>query len=257
MSPERLKSPERNVDWEALIEEALTMPGGVGKTYNRFYNYSFFNQVLLFQQGVSEPVATYKRWAEMGRQVQKGSKAKAILRPIAYKEFNDKGVEESKVKGFKMVNCLFELSETEGDELPEVVMPNWNPLLAFEKLDVEPVDFNHTSGNTMGYSIGNEFAVNPLAPYPAKTTFHELAHIILGHTRPGGMAEYSNHRGVAEFQAEATAYLCLNELEETKHFDAAESRAYIQNWLKADRPDDAAIKAVFGAVDKILKAGRE
>jgi hypothetical protein len=38
------------------------------------------------------------------------------------------------------------------------------------------------------------------------------------------------HRGVAEFEAEATAYLVAEELQLIE-WDAAESRAYIQTWL--------------------------
>ena len=46
-------------------------------------------------------------------------------------------------------------------------------------------------------------ALNPSAVYPAKTLLHELAHLMLGHCKDGD----STHRGVAEFEAEATAYL--------------------------------------------------
>ena len=263
MNPERrTRNPEREqaqeIKWAELLDEALTMPGAMGKTYNRFYNYSFTNQLLLFMQGVREPVATYKRWLEMGRQVQKGSKSKAILRPVAYKEVNDQGVEESKVKGFKMVNCLFTASETEGKELPPYEIPDWNPALALENLDIKEVPFNILEGNTQGYSYHRRFAINPVAVYPLKTMFHELAHIQLGHTAFGQEEEeHDRHRGLKEFQAESTAYLIMNELEMTHHMDKAESRAYVQHWLHGqERPDDTAIKQVFAAVDKILKAGR-
>ena len=35
------------VDWRALLEQAMTMPGRLGDTYNRFYRYSLANQILL------------------------------------------------------------------------------------------------------------------------------------------------------------------------------------------------------------------
>jgi hypothetical protein len=263
MSPERrTRNPERehaqDIRWAELLEEALTMPGSMGKTYNRFYNYSFTNQLLLFMQGVREPVATYKRWQDMGRQVLKGSKAKSILRPVAYKETNDKGEEESKVKGFKMVNCLFTASETEGKELPPYEIPDWNPELALKNLNIEEVPWDGLDGNSQGYSFGRKFALNPVAAYPLKTMMHEIAHIELGHTAPGlAQKEYQQHRGLKEFQAETTAYLLMNELEMTEHMDMAESRSYVQHWLHGlERPDDASIKQVLTATDKILKAGR-
>src|SRR5438270_12160553 len=77
------KSPEqRTIDWAKIIETALTTPGNVGNTYNRFYQYSFLNQIYLRMQGVYEPVATYKRWQAIGRQVVKGAKAKEIIWPV-------------------------------------------------------------------------------------------------------------------------------------------------------------------------------
>jgi hypothetical protein len=38
---------------------------------------------------------------------------------------------------------------------------------------------------------------------------------------------------------------------------ASESRAYIQGWIRDERPGDAAIRQVFGATDQILRAGRQ
>ena len=38
------------------------------------------------------------------------------------------------------------------------------------------------NGNCQGYAKGRQIAINPVAQMPAKTTFHELAHIELGHT---------------------------------------------------------------------------
>jgi antirestriction protein ArdC len=229
----------------------------MSNVYSRFYQYSFLNCLLLYSQGVSEPVATYKRWAEMGRQVQKGSKAKAILRPISIKTKNaETGEDESKVKGFKMVNCLFTVSETEGEPLPEYELPEWSPATALEALDVREVPFAILDGNTAGYSVGREFAINPVAPYPLKTTFHELAHIQLGHTAPDAHAAYQEHRGTAEFQAEAVAYIVMNELGMAEFMDAPESRSYIQGWLRGDMPSDQDIRQVFTVADKILKAGR-
>ena len=231
------------------------MPGSLGNVYNRFYRYSFLNQMLLMLQGVQEPVNTLKRWNEMGRRVKKGSKAKAILRPIMRKSKNDDGEEVQVLTGFKFVNCLFGVSETEGDELPEVSPPGWRPDVALAALDIEEVPFDMLDGDIHGYSYERKLAVNPVAPDRLKTRFHELGHIVLGHTAPSKQAEYRTHRGVMEFQAEAVAYLAMHELEVEEPDSAAESRAYIQDWLSGDTPDDVAIRAVFVATDQILKAG--
>lgn len=250
-------NPASEIRYAELMDQALNLEPGQLQSYNRFYTYSFTNQMLLAMQGVNEPVATYKRWQDMNRQVMKGSKAKAILRPIAYKELNEAtGQTESKIRGFKMVNCLFPVSDTEGDPLPEVEPKDWNLSRALGALAINRTPFTETNGNVQGYSIGNEFAVNPVAPYPFKTTIHEIGHIALGHTAPDAHEDYVRHRGTKEFQAESTAYIVLNELELTDHMDAGESRAYIRNWLHDEQPDEAAIKPVFATVDRILKAGR-
>ena len=191
-----------HLDWNELLQEALTMPGGMGNTYSRFYRYSLLNQVLLFQQGVKEPVNTYGRWLEMGRQVQKGSKAKSILRPIFYKDIDAEGNESQKVRGFKMVRCLFGASETEGDPLPEYEPAEWSPQRALGALAINKVAFEHVDGNTQGYSRGNELAINPVAKYPLKTLIHEMGHIVIGHTVSERLAEYQEHRGMFEFEAE-------------------------------------------------------
>jgi hypothetical protein len=209
-------------------------------------------------QGVETPVATYARWQSLGRQVLKGSKAKEIVRPIIITlkdQLDDQG-EPKKLMKFKPVKCLFTVSDTEGEELPPAEIPDWSLDRALDTLDIKRVPFQLLDGNTAGYSYDRNIAINPVAVHPLKTTFHELGHVVLGHTAPEAIAEYSTHRGVKEFQAESTAYLTMNELEQLTEDEACESRGYIQGWLRKERPPDVAIRQVFSATDKILKAGR-
>lgn len=246
-----------SLDWQALIETALTAPGSVGNVYSRFYPYSFTNQMLLMMQGVMEPVATYKRWQDLGRQVLKGSKAKQIIRPVILEQKDEAGDVESRSIRFKAVRCLFGLSETEGDELPPPPEPpDWSLDTALQTLDIKRVTFQHLDGNCQGYSTGREYAINPIAANPTRTTYHELGHIVLGHTESDELAEYQHHRGIKEFQAEATSFLTMNELELITPEDASHSRGYIQHWMRDERPPDTAIRQVFTATDKILRAGR-
>lgn len=245
------------LDWPHLLNEALTVPGRLSDTYCRFYNYSYLNQVLLMMQGAREPVATYKRWQGMGRQVLKGSKSMAILRPLMAKRTDEHGKEETFVRGFKMVNCLFTVSQTEGDPLPEVQPREWSKERALGALAISQVPFDMLDGNTQGYSVGNTIAISPVAKYPTKTLFHELAHVVHGHTAPSELDEYRSHRGLKEFEAEGSAYLAMHELDLGDHMDPAESRAYIRGWLGSRTPSDQSIKRVFAATSKILEAGRE
>jgi N-terminal domain of anti-restriction factor ArdC len=254
--PHERPSEQRNIDWGKVIETALTAPGDMHGVYDRFYSYSFLNQIYLLMQGAREPVATYKRWSAIGRQVVKGAKAKEIIRPIfAKREEKDNGEEPSLI-GFKPVKCIFTLSETEGEELPPVQLPEWDVDTALEKLGIRQVPFTALSGNVQGYSRGHDVSINPVAVNPAKTLIHEIGHVVLGHTAPESLSEYVTHRGVKEFQAEATAYLTMNELQQLDEETAARSRGYVQGWLEGERPPDKAIREVFSATDLILKAGR-
>jgi hypothetical protein len=113
-----------------------------------------------------------------------------------------------------------------------------------------------TDGNLQGWSRGLELDINPLAVNPIKTRFHELGHIVLGHTLPHRYEAYQTHRGIMEFQAEATSYLVMNELELMDDETAKRSRGYMRHWLGAEQPPDQAIRQVFTAAERILKAGR-
>ncbi len=255
----------RAIDWQRLIDEALTAPGSIGNTYNRFYEYSFLNQIFLRMQGVHEPVATYKRWQAIGRQVISGAKAKEIIRPVIIHkqqkpdepERTDETVKTGgTVVAFKVERRIFTLSDTVGDELPPVELPEWDVGTALAALGIRLVPFDELSGNLQGYSRGHDIAINPIAVNPAKTRFHEIGHVVLDHTAPEALAEYQTHRGVMEFQAEATAYLTMNELEQLDEATATRSRGYVQTWLQGERPPDKAVREVFVATDKLLKAGR-
>jgi len=116
--------------------------------------------------------------------------------------------------------------------------------------------FESTDGNLQGYSYGLEFAINPVAINRDKTVAHELGHIVLGHTMPHRQEGESYHRGLMEFEAEATAYLFMNELGLMADETASHSRGYIRHWLQDEQPPEVSIRHVFWAAEAILKAGR-
>ena len=241
--------------WPDLMGQALTMPGHMGDTYSRFYNYSLGNEVLLFMQGVTEPVNTYNRWKKMGRQVLRGSKAKAIMVPLFRKERDEKSGEDvRRIRGFKLSNSLFTVSDTEGEDLPEPIVREWSKPRALGELAIREVPFEMVNGNIQGYSFERSFAINPVAKYPTKTMMHEIGHIELGHT---SLDREDQHKGVREFGAESVAFLTMHDLGMDDHFDADESRAYIQNWLRNTEVEDSHIRQVFSATTRVLKAGRE
>jgi hypothetical protein len=152
-------------------------------------------------QGVREPVGTYNRWRELGRQVRKGSKAKTVLAPVLVsreaKDDNGRVIlgEDGKPRkrqllaGFRDSRTVFGDSDTDGDELPPAELPGWDTETALAALGVDRVAFDLIDGNTQGFSFedttGRHVAINPTAAYPAKTMLHELAHLTLGHCQNG------------------------------------------------------------------------
>jgi hypothetical protein len=105
------------------------------------------------------------------------------------------------------------------------------------------------NGNCQGYATGRQIAINPVAQMPAKTAFHELAHIELGHTSEAIHDSETTPRSLREVEAEAVALLCLESL----GMDGAEyCRGYIQNWLQGATIPERSAQRIFVAADKIL-----
>ena len=131
-------------------------------------------------------------------------------------------------------------------------IPAWDRARAMSTLNIEEIPFEMMNGNCQGYAKGRQIAINPLAQMPAKTTFHELAHIELGHTSEAVHDSETLPRSLKEVEAESVALLCLESL----RMDGAEyCRGYIQNWLQGSSIPERSAQRIFAVADKILKAG--
>ena len=134
------------------------------------------------------------------------------------------------------------------------MIPAWNQAEALERLDVQEIPFDLSDGNTLGFARDRSIAVNPVNPLPHKTRFHELAHVLLGHTIEGAQHDDEiTPRNLRECEAEAVALLCCAALE----LPGVEySRGYIQAWWGAGNPiPERSAQRVLKAADRILKAG--
>lgn len=246
-------------DWPGLLEAALTIEGSVGNSFNRLYRYSLGNLAFLMYQGVTpQPVATYKRWSELNRQVKRGSKAREIIRPITITlkdQLDDQG-QPKKITKFKPVKAIFPIEDTEGEPLPEIELPEWSRSRAIGTLALREVPFELFDAGVAGYSVNRDIAINPTALHPEATWFHEAAHIVAGHTTPDQLALYQSHRGTFELEAEGSAYLTMNELEVLTEDVATVSRGYLQGWLRGKKPSEQSIRKVFKTADTLIDAGR-
>ena len=236
----------KKIEWLELLETALNSEGRLSEKFNRFYEYSFNNQLLMYLQGLNEPVATYKAWQNLGRQVKRGSTAKVILRPIIYE---DKETEEAEIKGFKLIKCIFGLSETEGEELPPPTPRKWDLDKALANLAIKLGKFNELNGNIGGRASGDKIVVNPLFN-GLEVYIHEMAHVLLHTDKKSNL-----DKSLKEYQAEATAFIVCKEL--LDGYEGKEQIGYIQAWLAGTKPSDDVVKEVLSTADKIIKAGRK
>lgn len=237
-------------DMQSLFTEALTKPGMLSDAYARFYEFSIGNSILALLQAGNQPVATYKRWQALGRQVKRGAQAISLLVPVTFKKDED-----DTITIFKSVNRWFKLSDTEGEPLShELRTPEFNLDQALTALDIERVEFTESNYNMQGYAYKNSIAINPAAKYPLKTAIHEIAHVLLGHTKDTQHSDtLTLEPSVMEVEAESVAYLVMSILGHEKVL--TESRGYIQSWYSDAKREKIRVSKIFGIADKIVKAG--
>jgi antirestriction protein ArdC len=256
----------QEIQFRQLLEEAVSKPGTLMKAYSLFWNYSLGNQILALIQANSRgialgPIASFNRWKELGRHVKRGEKAIELCMPVTMKrtvkEQQADGTEdemEITFKRFVFRRNWFMLSQTDGEPYQAPAIPAWDRARALATVGIEEVAFEDLRGNVQGYARGRQIAINPLAQMPAKTTFHELAHIELGHTSEPIHDSEALPRNLKEVEAEAVALLCLESL----GMDGSEfCRGYIQSWLAGAEIPERSAQRIFSAADKILKAGME
>jgi antirestriction protein ArdC len=253
-----------NPNFSTLLAEAVNKPGTIMKAYSAFHNYSIGNQLLaLFEcqrRGIEPgPINTFPRWQDLGRHVKKGERAITLCMPVTVKrkETNDAGEEQdSSFTTFVYKARWFVLAQTDGQEMELPPMPEWNVDNALSALEIERVTFTATDGNLQGYARKRQVAINPIAQLPHKTLFHEIAHVMLGHTAEADFndTEYTP-KCLREVEAESVAMLCSEALD----LEGAEfCRGYVQEWLKragtSAIPEKSAQK-ILRVADQILKAG--
>ena len=245
-----------------LLQTAVTEPGILSSAYSQFHNYSLGNVLLAaFQCAAREiplgPMATYPRWQALGRHVRKGEKAITLCQPVTMRRKADDATDDDDdvIVRFMYRNQWFVLAQTEGADLPPAELPAWEKDRALTTLDVTEIPFDAIDGNLMGYARQRGIAVSPLNPLPFKTRFHELAHVLLGHTAEGEQADGDRTpRCLREAEAESVALLCCDALGLP---GADECRGYIQHWYGAGNPiPERSAQRILRVADQILRAGQ-
>ena len=250
--------------WSALLVEAVNKPGLIMDAYSAFWNYSVGNQILALVQcqlrGIQPgPINTFPKWQTLGRVVKRGERALTLCMPITRKRRDDESDDEHTFTSFVHKARWFVVSQTIGDELGPVTIPEWDAERALAALSIERIPFDKTDGNVQGFARERQVAINSVAQLPHKTLFHEVAHVLL-HTSEGSFTDTEHTpRNLREVEAEAVALLCCEAL----GLEGADyARGYIQNWLpegsgsSAEAIPEKSAQKIFRAADQILRAGR-
>ena len=252
----------KSYNFKDLLKQAISEEGKISECYSLLHDYSFCNSYLLYVQQRAKkqevkPCGSFTKWKSLGGKIKKGSKAMAVfipkMKPVFIK--NEETGKEEKVLipvGFFLKNVIFSLNDVDNIE-PKAIekLKDFDIYKACKNLGITIKDYAMIDGNCQGYAIPEEkaIALNPLAENPLKTLVHEVAHCIL-HQKDAD----EKRRRVQEVEAECTAYLTLNVLGKTEY--NKESRGYIQHWLDGAEVEEKTAQRIFGAVNKILKAGR-
>ena len=241
------------------LERAVNDPGIVSAAYRQFHNYSLGNQLLAWGQCLARdlppgPIATFPKWKELGRCVRKGEKAITLCQPVTVKRTAEPDDQSRVFTRFIFKPHWFVLAQTDGAEIEPVPVPSWDGARALSVLDVVEVSFDATNGNVLGFARERSIAINPVNPMPHKTRFHELAHVLLGHTSEGPLNDGDvTPRDLRECEAEAVALLCLAALDLP---GIEQCRGYVQHWWGHGHPiPERSAQRILKVADQILKAG--
>ena len=255
----------QHATWGELLRDAVEKPGRMLEAYTAFHNYSFGNALLAFEQCMRRnlqpgPLNTYRGWLERKRQVRKGEKGLTLCMPMPFKravqtDSVEDETRETQIRyAFRFRAYWFVLVQTEGEDAYVPPIPGFDIDTALRTLDITRTPFDEMNGNIQGFANGHEIAVSPVAAIPHKTTFHEIAHIVLGHTTSEKLVDSERTaRHIREVEAESVALICC----ETLGLEGVDfCRGYVQHWLQAEKeiPNHSAAR-IFAAATSILKAG--
>lgn len=223
-------------------KRALTFMG-------QFHEYSLNNIMLILSQfPEASQVAGFRKWQEMGRQVRKGEKGIKIFGFSQKKQKDPENGEEVKKTYFPMLT-VFDISQTDLVE-DSGYEPQKAPVLVgdFEgraplAIDVLTnflngegwvVEYGETGDERLGYTkikgpkiIRVKEGLAPALTF--RVLLHEAAHAILHYGRES--AEYAQHRGLWETEAESVAYVVAGVI----GMDTSEvSVDYVAGWAEGD-----------------------
>ncbi|MCA9281063.1 MAG: DUF1738 domain-containing protein [Phycisphaeraceae bacterium] len=177
----------------------------------KFHRYSVGNVLLILSQMPDAThVAGFNTWRKMGRFVKKGEKGIVIIAPMVMRQKDESADDRDRpIIRFRAV-YVFDVSQTEGDPLPEPASVGGDPGEHLDRLRRVVtglgivLDQDDLPMGADGVSRGGRISIRAgLKPaHEFSVTVHELAHELLHHgdDRPGS-------KTVRETEAEAVAFV--------------------------------------------------
>jgi hypothetical protein len=188
------------------------------KTYlrvmSRFHRYSWGNVLLIYSQRADAThVAGFHAWLKIHRYVRKGEKGIVILAPMVGRKKSDDQLpedEQTRLFGFRAAH-VFDVSQTDGEPLPEFATVNGNPqgyterLMQFVANQSIALEYDTKIAPAKGLSSGGKITLLPdLAPAEHFAVLvHEVAHELLHRSD----RRTQTTRTVRETEAEAVAFV--------------------------------------------------
>jgi len=228
-----------------------------------FHSYSWRNTFLIHMQyPEATKVAGYRAWQKLNRQVRKGEKGISILAPATYKkkehetdpETHEEKEVEKEVAYFFPV-CVFDISQTEGEDLPSMdyktiedthaeILEKLLTLARKNSIEVQFTELANCDGVSTNGKIRIQNSKN--STEKALILIHELAHELL-HWNPETRPELSKE--LKELEAEATAYVVANAL----GIPATNSEQYLALYFKSYDLEES-LEVIHETSQKILNA---
>lgn len=252
-----------------LLNNAIREPGTLYQPRNVAHVLSPRNKGLVYMQeamnGIPHGItATYDGWKVVGRHVRRNEKGMWVLAPTIRKvdveQPDGTTKKEPRCTGFHHIKSRFNIHQTDGEEVefPETVF-DLGALLC--TLNIEMVAFEDNDERCGGYCYGTPdgdfLAINPLWPDPLGVLFHEIGHIVAGHTAENVKMVTGpdrTPRNIRELVAEGINLVLQDTL---GNKEQSASRGYIQNWNidGLDAIPERVADDILDAGDIIYRAG--
>ena len=229
-------------------------------TISKFHNYSLRNLMLIWQQNENATmVAGFRAWQKLGRTVKKGEKGIGIFAPMPFKKKELEGNavkkksktedEEVPMMGFRVVH-VFDISQTEGDPLPETtaisgdVGQNLEYLIRVVVEEGIELVFESIDGSTDGYSTGGKIVIEE--SLNEATAFQVLAHELAHERLHQGERKNKVSKTVRETEAEAVGFIVANAF----GLDAA---AHCADYIQVYNGDSDTLRESLGCIQATAK----